>query len=220
MSKLSKLLIAAGAVAGVVLLALVLSRRPGNEPERATPESISESTAITNAATNSSSFFIKRDRRNRSANPAGGMPMEASAAGTNLIAAWEDKVDEILGSASPDPDKAKQMLEMFPQVPADGQEELARHISNLLPDQDYGLIHTYLTNAVLPEEVLDVLLGDALNRPNGLKLPALLAVARTPQHPKAGEAKDFLELFLEEDYGNDWGRWQSSMEQWLKDNPD
>ena len=146
--------------------------------------------------------------------------MGAPVTETNLIVAWEDKVDEILSSASPDPDKAKQMIEMVPKVSADGQEELARHISNLLPDQDYGLIHTYLTNAALPEEVLDILLGDALNRPNSLKLPALLAIARTPQHPKSGEAKDFLELFLEEDYGDDWGKWQSSMEQWLKDNPD
>jgi hypothetical protein len=146
--------------------------------------------------------------------------MGAASTGTNLIPAWEDKVDEILGSTSSDPDKAKQMLEMFPQLSAAGQEEVAQHLSNLMPDQDYGLMQAYLTNAALPEEVLDVLLGDVLNRPNSLKLPALLAVARTPQHPKAAEAKDFLELFLEEDYGNDWEKWQGSMEQWLKENPD
>ena len=36
---------------------------------------------------------------------------------------------------SSDADKAKQMLEMFPQLPADGQEEVARHLSNLVPDR-------------------------------------------------------------------------------------
>ena len=97
---------------------------------------------------------------------------------------------------------------------------MAQHLSNLVPDQDYRLLHASLTNAALPEEVLDVLLDDTLNRPNSLKLPALLEVARNPQNPKAAEAKDFLELFLEEDYGNDWDKWQASMEQWLKDNPD
>ena len=29
-----------------------------------------------------------------------------------------------------------------------------------------------------------------------------------------------LELFLEEDYGANWGQWQAKMDQWLKDNPD
>ena len=75
--------------------------------------------------------------------------MGASSAATNLVAGWEDKVDEILGSASSDPDKARQMLEMFPTLPADGQEEVARHLSNLVPDQDYGLMRAYLTNADL-----------------------------------------------------------------------
>ena len=83
-----------------------------------------------------------------------------------------------------------------------------------------AFVRAYLTNASLPAAVLDILLGDVLNRPNSLKLPALLDVARTPQHPKAGEAKDFLELFLEEDYASDWDKWQAKMEEWLKANPD
>jgi hypothetical protein len=136
------------------------------------------------------------------------------------MSGWEDKVDEILGSTSPDADKAKQMIEMFPTLPTDGQEEVARHLSNLLPDQDYGLMRSFLTNPSLPESVLDILLGDVLNRPNSLKLPALLEVARDAQHPKAAEAKDFLQLFLEQDYGSDWDKWQAGMEQWLKANPD
>jgi hypothetical protein len=146
--------------------------------------------------------------------------MDASYTATNLIADWEGKVDDLLGSTNSDHDKARQMLEMFPQLPADGQEEVARHLSNLVADQDYGAMRAYLTNASLPAAVLDILLGDVLNRPNSLKLPALLDVARTPQHPKAGEAKDFLELFLEEDYANDWDKWQAKMDEWLKSNPD
>jgi len=63
-------------------------------------------------------------------------------------------------------------------------------------------------------------LADALNRPNSLKLPSLLDVARDPQNPKAGEAKEVLQLFLDEDYGSDWTTWQAKMDAWLKDNPD
>ena len=220
MSKSSKLLITVVTVVGVLLVAMVLSRRSQNGPESSTQVSVSEPDAGATGETNRSGFFTKRERRRRSQNHAGDGSMGAGSTATNLIPAWEDKVDEILGSTNSESDKAKQMLEMFPQLPADGQEEVAHHLSNLLPDQDYGLMQAYLTNAALPEEVLDVLLGDVLNRPNSLKLPALLAVARTPQHPKAAEARDFLELFLEEDYGDDWGKWQGSMEQWLKENPD
>jgi hypothetical protein len=47
-----------------------------------------------------------------------------------------------------------------------------------------------------------------------------LEVARSAQHPRAEEARDFLELFLEEDYGDDWNKWQIQVQEWLKDNPD
>jgi len=220
MSKLSKVLVAVAAIAGVVVVAMVLSQRPGKGPESDLQVSVSEPTPAATVETNRSSFFIKRARQRSSQSPAGDVSMGESSTATNLIPAWEDKVDDILGSAESDPNKAKQMLEMFPQLAADGQEEVARHLSNLVSDEDYGALRAYLTNASLPAAVLDVLLGDVLNRPNSLKLPALLEVARTPQHPKAGEAKDFLELFLEEDYANDWDKWQAKMEEWLKANPD
>ena len=217
MSKLSKLLIVVGAVAGAVIVGIVLSDRSGKEPETDAQASISEQTPPAPDETNGSSFFNQRPRRQASQTMPDGGP---SATATNLMSGWEDKVDEILGSTSPDADKAKQMIEMFPTLPADGQEEVARHLSNLLPDQDYGLMRSFLTNPSLPESVLDILLGDVLNRPNSLKLPALLEVARDAQHPKAAEAKDFLQLFLEQDYGSDWDKWQAGMEQWLKANPD
>jgi len=111
-------------------------------------------------------------------------------------------------------------LEIFPRLPTDGQEEVAQHLSNLVSDEHYAALGQYLTNTALPEPVLDVLLSDALNRPNKLKLPVLVEVARDPANPKAGEAKDLLELYLEEDYGTDWNLWQQKVEKWLKDNPD
>jgi len=77
-----------------------------------------------------------------------------------------------------------------------------------------------LTDSKLPEDVLDVLVVDVLNRPNSLKLPLLLEIAREPSHPKAIESKELLEVYLEQDYGNDWNKWQAKLDQWIKDNPD
>jgi hypothetical protein len=112
------------------------------------------------------------------------------------------------------------MLEMFPRLPEAGQVEVAQHLSNLLPDQDYPALSQYLTNAATAEPVLEVLMGGLLNRPNGLKLPLLLDIAREPQNPKAKEAHELLALFLEADYGQDWAQWQAKIQQWLQDNPD
>ena len=213
MSKSSKLLIAVLAIAAVVLVGIVVSNRPVEAPAADAQESASEET-------NGSPFFSKGAPQLPSQIESNEGPTEMSAAATNLMSGREDKVDEILGSGVPEADKAKRMIELFPTLPPNGQEEVARHLTNLLPDQDYGLLRTYLTNASLPENVLDVLLGDVLNRPNRVKLPALLEVSRDTQHPKAAEAKDFLQLFLEQDYGSDWDKWQAGVEQWLKAHPD
>lgn len=147
--------------------------------------------------------------------PGGTLPVA-----TNQIPDWEEKVDAILTSDDPDPEKAKKMLAMFPLLTGDAQEEVAHHLSNLTPDEDYTAFGSNLTNSTLSEDVLDVLLEDVLNRPNSIKLPMLLEVARDPANPKAAEAKDVLELFLEEDYGADWAKWESKTKDWLKENPD
>jgi hypothetical protein len=144
----------------------------------------------------------------------------AAALPANVITNWEDKVDEILDLNVKEADKVKEMIAIFPRLPEDGQIEVAQHISNLAEDEDYAPVGAMLTNASLPEEVLDVLFSDALNRPNSIKLPLMLEVSRNEQNPKSGEARDILELFLEEDYGTDWGKWQAKLQEWLKENPD
>jgi hypothetical protein len=137
-----------------------------------------------------------------------------------LITDWEEKVDGIISPEGDEKEKAKKLIEIFPNLPPDGQEEVAHHLSNLVADEDYAPLGNFVTNSTLPEAVLDVFVEDVFNRPNTVKLPLLLDIAQDPQHPRAAEAKDVLELFLEEDFGSDWTKWQAKMEQWLKDNPD
>jgi hypothetical protein len=138
----------------------------------------------------------------------------------NLITNWEDRVDQILSSDGDDTNKVNQMFAMFPRLPKDGQVEVAQHLSNLVPDEGYAPLGQMLEDAKLPQDVLDVLMSDVLNRPNSTKLPVLLNIAQNPDHPEAADAKDLLELYLDEDYGNDWPMWQQKMQEWLKDNPD
>jgi len=44
-----------------------------------------------------------------------------------------------------------------------------------------------------------------------------LQVARTAGHPKAGEAREILEVFLGEDYGEEWETWQGKLDEFLKE---
>jgi hypothetical protein len=136
------------------------------------------------------------------------------------ITDWEERIDDVLTGAEDENLKAKRLLELFPQLPEDGQVEAAQHLSNLLPDEEYPSLARTLTNAVTPEAVLDVLMTDVLNRPNPLKLGTLLEVARTPNHPKAEEARDVLEVYVDEDFGADWIAWDAAVQKWLKENPE
>jgi|ERR1051326_297166 hypothetical protein len=145
------------------------------------------------------------------------MPLKTTL---GLITDWEEKVDGIISPEGDEKEKAQKLIQIFPNLPPDGQEEVAHHLSNLVADEDYAPLSNFVTNSALPEAVLDVFVEDVFNRPNNIKLPLLLEIAQDPQHPRAAEAKDVLELFLEEDFGNDWTKWQAKMQQWLKDNPD
>jgi hypothetical protein len=141
----------------------------------------------------------------------------ANALNTN---AWEEKIDDIVGSDDPDTNKVAKLYALFPSLPPDGQEDVAQHLSNLVDDEDYKPLGEMLKNDKLPEGVLDELLADVLNRPNNLKLPLLLAVASDANHAKHEEAKDLLELYLGEDYGNDWNSWGTHMTNWMQQNPE
>lgn len=142
------------------------------------------------------------------------------------IADWEQKIDDVLTGQDDEAAKAKRLLEIFDRLPEDGQVEAAQHISNLLPDEQYAEIAKRLVDPKTPEGVLEVLMTDVLNRPNKLKLDALFDVARLPNHPKAEEARDVLEVFLDD---VDWdavkasGNWElvrAEKDKWLKANPD
>jgi hypothetical protein len=139
----------------------------------------------------------------------------------NLITDWEERLDNILGDDKvEDPVKAKHLLEMFPNLPEEGQVDVAQHLANLTPDSDYAPLGKYLSDPKTPEAVVDILMGDLLNRGNTVKLPMLVEVAKNESSPKAEEAKNILELYLEEDYGTDWATWQAKVDEWLKANPD
>lgn len=222
----TKILVAAAILGGIVVVGIVVGSLAGRAPQpgsAASPQRTNTSrpddhTPFTYVARNSTPAASNRS----AGSPVAAAPIvtNAATAETNAAPTWEDLIDDILQANTDDATQMKQLLALYPQVPEEGQVEVAQHLANLASDQDYGPVRQILTNAETPEDVTDVLLADVLNRPNAIKLPTLLDIARNPQHPNAEEAKDLLSLYLDEDYGDAWNRWQQAMETWLKENPD
>jgi hypothetical protein len=145
---------------------------------------------------------------------------ETFAEVTNTVRQWEAPISAVLEQNITDKDKAKLLLEMFPTLSVEGQVEAAQHLSNLTSDEDYAPLGRYLASTNTAPEVQTELMGDLLNRPNSVKLPFLLYIARASEHSKAGEAKEILTLYLDGDQGTDWKVWEQKVTAWLAENPD
>jgi hypothetical protein len=129
---------------------------------------------------------------------------------------WEDKLDDILLANENENAKADHILQLMPTAPPEAQVELAQHLCNMVQDDHYDGAAQVLTNSTTPVDVSTVLLNDLLNRNNNLKLPMLLAVARSDDHPLKGQARDMLELFIQQDFGTNWDQWSTSIDTWLQ----
>lgn len=136
------------------------------------------------------------------------------------VANWRTGVSDVFGSGMSPTEQAKSLLAQFPNLPPAGQFETAHHISNLLPDEAYGTWAGYLTNSAISSEARKVIYADLLHRPNSIKLPMLLQLARSPAAPDSASAAQLLRATLREDHGSDWSTWSLRIQVWLKANPD
>jgi hypothetical protein len=129
---------------------------------------------------------------------------------------WELKIDQALTSNLNETETAQVLLNLIPTLPPEGKAEATQHVTNLLPDSEYKRVLPLLKNTQMPAEVLDILVTDLMNREDTVKLPALLEIAKLPNHPNHEEALTDLQIFLDADHGSDWNKWTSSVNAYLK----
>jgi hypothetical protein len=210
MNRTAKFFALLAVVALVVLIALLLS---GKKPASG-PQTVATSKGETNP---SPSHIASHPRTNKTARL-----MAVIEARTNTAAGpnWNVIIDTVLTSEAEPGEKGATLLALLPRVPAEEQAAAAQHVANLLADEDYEQFGLQLANTNTPPDVQDIIFADVMDRPDKIKLPLLLEVAKTPDHPKATESKELLELYLEKDYGNDWELWKTKIDDWLKKNPD
>ncbi len=131
---------------------------------------------------------------------------------------WEDHLDDILLSDDNENTKADQILALMQTTLPENQEELAQHLVNMVQDDHYEGTSNLLMNLNTQTNVAEVLLNDLLNRNNTLKLNTLLQIVKVPEHPLHENAREMLELFVQEDHGKNYDEWEKAVADWLKEN--
>ena len=174
-----------------------------------TPEATSHSTAATTAPQPAGETATEP------------VPMNIAPAEVAADKSWDDKIGDILGDDNSEiTNKVEEFLKLYPSLPPEGKLEVVEHLNNLVDDDSYAPLAKIAADPKTPPLVSKSILDDLMNRPNSIHMPLALAIARNPQHPNAAAAKEDMEMFLEEDHGEDWDAWEKEMNQWLKDNPD
>ena len=200
-----------------VLIGYLASRRTSSPPPEIAPTGATTSTQVTATVPDALKMTARTVNTNEVVNLYDGK-LEGEEISTNP----DDKIDDILGEVTDVTNVVNQLAEIYPKLSRAGKIEAVEHMINLVPDEDYTPLSKILTDKdVLPEVASDIL-TDLIDRPNDVKMPLMLAVARNPNHPGAKEAKENLELLIEpeEDLGDDWDKWEKAIEEWVKENPE
>jgi hypothetical protein len=145
-------------------------------------------------------------------------PLAPSAPEPKVI--WEERLEQLLDSDLDEKQLSQHILALWPFLPLTNQVEAAQYLADLTPDESYASLRPILTNPATDGEAVDELITDLLNRPEALQLPLFLDIAKTPGHPRQETARDYLELYVEEDYGQDWLQWEQAVQRYLKENPE
>lgn len=217
-----------GKILGILVVAIILggifgwwiSRQGGtipNLPANTSSGGASSPGIVTTPSSNSVTAVLNAPVKNGliTTNTDSDAPAEAPAEPQG----WSEKLDAVILGPEDENKKADKLLALMKTAPPEVQVEYAQHLINFTQEDHYDGVAGLLTNATTTSGVSTILMNDLLNRNNNLKLPLLLAVARTDDHPLKSDAKEMIELFVQEDHGTNWNDWSDAIDKWLKDNP-
>jgi hypothetical protein len=131
-------------------------------------------------------------------------------------AAWSQAIDTVLRDNSDATEKSRRMLQMLPHLPPALQAEAAQHLVNFATDSTCENVVEPLLNTKTDHSAQAVLLIGLLQRADKIRLPALLQIARNPEHAKHPDALRYLHFLLESDDPADSAAWEARIESRLK----
>ncbi len=147
-----------------------------------------------------------------------GVPL-ANAPGVNVEAGmlpWEKAILEVLNDPDSGGSKGARLLALLPTLPEEALAPATEQALEWVRDPEYAAtVLPLLVEAQTHGAVLGELYRDLMERPDPLVLPALLAIARNPQHPYAAAAHENLSLLLGQELETDWNAWDGAIRQRL-----
>ena len=106
--------------------------------------------------------------------------------GEKLVAAFDDLTDKWTdegGRKTPTLKDVDAFVAQFRQVPEDRKDECIHRALNLIPDENVMLLAGVLMDRTQPDEIVDAIFSDILNRDEDVKLPVMRQVIKDPKHP-------------------------------------
>ena len=126
--------------------------------------------------------------------------------------AWSQAIDTILHEDGDVSEKAKRMSQLYTHLPEELQPECAQHLVNFSTDASPEPLLEPLLSENGNATAHGVLLLGLMQRADKVRLPVLLKIASNPNHPRTGEALQYLQFLLETGHGLDWDRWQEAVQ--------
>jgi hypothetical protein len=158
---------------------------------------------------NRAAAFLKRSGTLTATRPASALHSQPSTE------AWSQAIDTILHEDGDASEKAKRMSQLYSHLPAELQTECAQHLVNFSTDNSPEPLLEPLLSEKGDATAQGVLLLGLLQRADKVRLPVLLKIAANPNHPRTGEALQYLQFLLEADHGLDWDRWLEAIQRRL-----
>jgi hypothetical protein len=130
---------------------------------------------------------------------------------------WLAKLDSIVTSDNPsEENKVEQMAALMPALPMEGKLEYARQMSIMLDDTNYTPVGKILLDPTTSSNVFNVLFTEFVSRGNALKLPMYLEMMKVPNHIYNQQAREVLAIYLRQDFGDDYAKWEQGINSYLK----
>lgn len=140
-------------------------------------------------------FVFPKDRAKKSAKSAKQKPSkddddddgrESDDPEEKLVNAFDDLTDKWTdegGGKNPTLKDVDAFVAQFRQVPEDRKDECIHRALNLIPDENVMLLAGVLMDRTQPDEIVDAIFSDILNRDEDVKLPVMKQVLKDPKHP-------------------------------------
>jgi len=87
----------------------------------------------------------------------------------------------------------------FREMTEENRMEEVHHAMNLLPDESVAVIYGVLFDKTQPEDIMDVIFSDILNRDESIKILMMREIAKDPTHPMYAESVRILEITDDDD---------------------